>query len=37
MNPATGPNLLEIENPNGNIHPELVDIPVDEAIPQEVK
>ena len=33
-NPATGPNALEIESPEGNGHPELVDIPMYEAAPQ---
>jgi hypothetical protein len=28
-NPATGPNALEIGE--GSVHPELVDIPVEEA------
>jgi hypothetical protein len=28
-NPATGPNALEIEE--GSVHPEPVDIPVEEA------
>jgi hypothetical protein len=28
-NPATGPNALEIKE--GSVHPEFVDIPIDEA------
>ena len=32
-NPVTRPKALEIESPKGNVHPELVDILVCEAIP----
>jgi hypothetical protein len=32
-NSATRPNALEIRIPEGNVHPELVDIPVDEITP----
>ena len=32
-NCATIPNTLEIGSPEGNVHLELVDIPIDEAAP----
>ena len=32
-NPATRPNALEIESPEGNVHPEQVDIPICETVP----
>jgi hypothetical protein len=32
-NPVIGPNALEIESPEENVHPELVDISVYEAAP----
>ena len=32
-NPEARPNMLEIEGPKGNVHPESVDIPVYETVP----
>jgi hypothetical protein len=32
-NPTTGPNVLEIGSPEGNVHLELVDIPTCETTP----
>ena len=32
-NLATGPNALKIRSPEGNVHPEPMDIPIDEVAP----